>query len=57
MNDHDTLGVPTIKASEFKANRAVSLPNLHALDGHRLVTADPRMLDWPGPLDRITATQ
>lgn len=48
--------------------RAVSLPDLHsdpadrlivatALDGHRLVTADQRMLAWPGRLDRLTATQ
>ena len=27
-----------------------------ALDGHRLVTADRRILDWPGQLDRLRAT-
>jgi len=27
-----------------------------ALDGHPLITADRRILDWPGPLDRLPAT-
>ena len=28
-----------------------------ALQGHRLVTADRRILDWPGHLSRLDATQ
>ena len=28
-----------------------------ALDGHQLVTADRRILDWPGQLSRLRATQ
>ncbi len=47
--------------------RAVQLAGLHsdpvdrlivatALDGHRLVTADRRLLDWRGELDRLVAT-
>ncbi len=27
-----------------------------ALEGHRLVTADHRILDWPGQLSRLPAT-
>lgn len=48
------------------AVRAAKLPNLHsdpidrfivaaALDGHRLLTADGPILDWPGDLERIRA--
>ena len=28
-----------------------------ALEGHRLVTADRRMLDWPGQLSLLRATK
>ena len=28
-----------------------------ALEGHRLVTADKRILDWSGELDRLTALE
>lgn len=27
-----------------------------ALEGHQLVTADRQILDWPGPLNRLPAT-
>lgn len=27
-----------------------------ALEGHQLVTADRQILDWPGPLNRLSAT-
>jgi len=27
-----------------------------ALDGHRLATADRRIMEWPGPLNRLRAT-
>ena len=48
--------------------RAGSLAGLHgdpadriivatAMDGHRLVTADQRILDWSGPLPRLDARQ
>lgn len=47
--------------------RAAELQNLHgdpadriivatALNGHRLVTSDRRILDWPGALNRLRAT-
>ena len=48
------------------ATKAGSLIDIHgdpadrliiatALEGHELVTADRRILDWPGPLSRIDA--
>ena len=48
--------------------RAAELPGLSgdpvdrlivstALNGHRLMTADRRILDWPGQLDRIPASE
>ena len=50
------------------AMRAGLLPEMHgdpadrlivatALGGHRLVTADRRILNWPGNLDRLDATE
>ena len=50
------------------AIRAAGLPGLQgdpvdrliistALDGHSLMTADRRILDWPGRLDRIPASE
>ncbi len=47
--------------------RAATLPDFHAdladrlivataLEGHRLVTADRRILDWPGHVSRLDAT-
>ena len=50
------------------AARAGLLPNMHgdpadrlvvatALEDHQLVTADRRILEWPGPLRRLDATQ
>ncbi|WP_420634495.1 type II toxin-antitoxin system VapC family toxin [Candidatus Palauibacter sp.] len=47
--------------------RATRLPGFHsdpadrlivatALEGHRLLTADRRILDWPGKLNRIDAS-
>ncbi len=48
--------------------RAATLPDFHAdlpdrlivataLEGHRLVTADRRILDWPGQVSRLDATE
>ncbi len=51
------------------AVRAGLLPNMHGdpadrlivatalVGGHQLVTADRRILEWPGPLRRLDATQ
>ena len=48
--------------------RAALLPDMHgdpadriivatALEGHQLITADERMLAWPGKLNRVRATE
>ena len=50
------------------AIRAAALENFHrdpadriivatTLGGHQLLTADRRILDWPGPLNRLDATE
>ena len=50
------------------AIRAAALENFHrdpadrtivatAQGGHQLLTADRRILDWPGPLNRLDATE
>ena len=50
------------------AVRAGLLPDMHgdpadrlivatALEGHQLLTADRRLLEWPGPLNRLDASQ
>ena len=47
--------------------RANALPDFHpdpadriivatALEGHQLITADRRILEWPGPLNRLSIT-
>ncbi len=47
--------------------RANALPNFHpdpadriivatALEGHQLITADRRILEWPGPLNPLSST-
>lgn len=61
-------GVIEIPVDGSIAMRAGLLQDLHgdpadriivatALEGHRLVTADRRILDWPGNLNRLDATE
>ena len=61
-------GLVEIPVTGAIAARAGLLPNLHgdpadriiiatALEGHRLVTGDRRILDWPGNLNRLDATE
>ena len=61
-------GVVEIPVDGAIAVRAGLLPDLHgdpadriiiatALEGHRLVTGDRRILDWPGNLSRLDAMQ
>ena len=61
-------GLVEIPVDGSTAARAGLLPNMHgdpadrlivatALAGHQLVTADRRILEWPGPLRRLDATQ
>ena len=51
------IGIRAVDLADFHADPADRLIVATALDGHRLVTADQRMLDWPGRLDRIAATR
>ncbi|MDE0029268.1 MAG: type II toxin-antitoxin system VapC family toxin [Deltaproteobacteria bacterium] len=59
-------GIVEIAVNGSIAVRAIGLPEFHAdpadrmivataLEGHRLVTADRRILGWSGPLSRIRA--
>ena len=61
-------GISEVPVDGEIAVRAGLLPLLHgdpadrlivatALAGHELVTADRRILDWPGNLHRLDATQ
>ena len=61
-------GVAEVAVNGAIAIRAVGLADLHAdpadrlivataLEGHRLVTADERILGWAGPLSRVRADQ
>ena len=61
-------GVIEIPLDGAIAVRAGLLPDMHgdpadriiiatALEGHRLVTGDRRILDWPGSLHRLDATE
>ena len=43
--------------ADFHADPADRLIVATALGGHRLVTADRRILDWPGNMDRLDATE
>ena len=61
-------GLIEIPVDGSMAARAGLLEDLHgdpadriivatALEGHRLATADSRILNWPGPLDRMNAEE
>ena len=61
-------GVNEIPVNGLIATRAGLLPDMHgdpadrlivatALEGHQLITADERILTWPGNLDRLRATE
>ena len=61
-------GLVEIPVNGRVAVRAGLLPDLHgdpadrlivatALEGHRLITADERILAWPGNLNRLRATE
>ena len=60
------LGLIEIPVDGGIATRAGQLPDIHgdpadriivatALSGHQLVTADGKILGWPGPLNRLDA--
>ena len=63
--DHGLVEIPVDGAIAARAGLLPDLPGdpadrlivATALEGHRLVTADRRMLDWPGRLSLLPATK
>ena len=51
------IGIRAANLPDFVADPADRLIVATALGGHRLVTADRRLVDWPGPLRRLDATR
>ena len=51
------IGIRAVGLAGFHADPADRLIVASALQGHRLVTADERILDWPGQLSRLDARQ
>ena len=60
-------GLVEVEVDGQSGIRANALPDFHpdpadriivatALEGHQLITADRRILGWPGPLNRLSAT-
>lgn len=50
------IGILAASLSDFHADPADRLIVATALEGSTLLTADARILDWPGQLDRLRAT-
>ena len=51
------IGIRAATLPDFHADPADRLIVATALEGHRLVTADKRILGWPGRLSRLRATE
>ena len=51
------IGLRAAGLTGFHPDPADRLIVATALEGHRLVTADKRILDWSGELDRLTALE
>lgn len=51
------VGIRAAELEDFHADPADRVIVATALEGHRLVTADRRILDWPGGLDRLSARE
>jgi PIN domain nuclease of toxin-antitoxin system len=50
------IGIRATGLADFHGDPADRLIVATALGGHQLVTADERILDWPGALGRLRAT-
>lgn len=50
-------GIRAVGITGFHADPADRLIVATALAGHRLVTSDRRILEWPGKLNRLDATE
>ena len=51
------IGIRAINLADFHADPADRLIVATALEGHRLATADERILSWPGELKRLRAIE
>ena len=51
------IGISANALADFHADPADRLIVATALQGHDLITADERILAWPGPLSRLDARQ
>ena len=51
------IGIRATRLADFHADPADRLIVATALAGHRLVTSDRRILEWPGRLSRLDATE
>ena len=51
------IGIRAATLPDFHADPADRLIVATALEGHRLVTADRRILDWPGQVSRLDASR
>ena len=51
------VGIRAATLTDFHADPADRLIVATALQGHQLVTADRRILEWPGSLNRVDATE
>lgn len=51
------IGIRANELENFHGDPADRLIVATALEGHQLVTSDRRILDWPGHLSRLDATQ
>ena len=49
------IGLRAVELADFHADPADRLIVATALAGHRLVTSDRRILEWPGRLNRLRA--
>ncbi len=51
------IAIRAVSLADFHADPADRLIVATALEGHRLITADERILGWSGPLSRVRADQ
>ena len=51
------IGIRANGLADFHADPADRIIVATALGGHRLLTADRRILDWSGPLNRLDANE
>ena len=49
------IGIRAAELADLHADPADRIIVATALEGHRLVTADDRILNWPGQLNRLDA--